>query len=143
MRQPAPHEQCIEPHALVLAGPRWHVRAFSITRNEYRDFALGRIVGCELTETPASHRSEADVAWTTSVKVRLIAHPQLSAAQEDMVRHEYFDGAVERVEVMRGALIPYLLHELRVAYEPTKQRPPDYFLAVRNVKDVARWVFPT
>ena len=30
MREPAPHLREIEPHSLVRAGPRWHVRAYSL-----------------------------------------------------------------------------------------------------------------
>jgi hypothetical protein len=142
MRDPQSHLHLIEPHALVLAGPRWHVRAYSASRGEYLDFALGRILACKPTGLSATHEAENDKPWTTNVNVKLMAHPQLSPAQEDVVRHEYFGGAVERIEVTRGALVPYLLQELRVALDTDLQHPPDYLLAVRNNKDVEPWMFP-
>jgi predicted DNA-binding transcriptional regulator YafY len=141
LKEPEPHAHLIEPHALVLAGPRWHVRAYSHERREFRDFALGRIVENRMEDAPAAHPWAQDVAWTTRVDVKLVAHPDLSVGQEDVVRHEYFGGAAERIETSRGALVPYLLHELRVALDTGAQRPPDFLLAVRNVKDVRPWVF--
>lgn len=143
LREPEPHSHLLEPHALVLAGPRWHLRAFSCDRGDFRDFALGRIVECRPHDRRSDHLWEQDTAWNTTVPVRLMAHPDLTVGQEDVVRHEYFGGAVERVESSRGALVPYLLHEMRVAIDPAQQRPPDFLLAVRNAKEVRPWIFPT
>jgi WYL domain len=142
MREPAPHLREIEPHSLVRAGPRWHVRAYSLDHQDYRDFSLGRIVNVKPLLRSATHRAGDDPAWTTMVKLRLVAHPELSSEQQDLVRFEYFNDTSARVETCRGALVAYLVQELRVAFDPKQQRPPDYLLAVQNFKDIKPWLFP-
>jgi hypothetical protein len=76
------------------------------------------------------------------VKVRVQAHPQLTPGQQDLVRFEYFDGTAARVHSCRGALLPYLVQELRLALDVTKELPPEYQLAVENVEEVRKWLFP-
>jgi len=142
MREPEPHTHVIEPHTLVIAGPRWHVRAFSTPRGEFRDFGLGRILQCTPLAIAATRDVKADAAWYATVRVRLVAHPALDREQQEVVRHEYFGDTAARVETCRGALVPYLIQELRVAVDTTAQAPPDYILAVENVKEVKPWIFP-
>ena len=142
MREPAPHLREIEPHSLVRAGPRWHVRAYSLDHKDYRDFSLGRIGNVKPLLRATTHQASDDPAWTSMVKIRLVAHPELSFEQQDLVRFEYFNNTSARVETCRGALVAYLLQELRVALDPQRQRPPDYLLAVPNSKDIKPWLFP-
>ena len=42
----------------------------------------------------------------------------------------------------RGALLPYLVQELRLALDVSKELPPEYQMAVENVNDVRKWLFP-
>lgn len=144
MQEPAPHERLIEPHALTRAGPRWHVRAYSQTHGDFRDFSLRRIVAVKAAASDArlTPPTARDEAWLTMVKVRLVAHPALSNAQQDLIRFEYFDNTAGRVETCRGALVPYLLQDLRVAIDTAKQRPPEHVLAVGNPSEVKPWLFP-
>jgi hypothetical protein len=83
-----------------------------------------------------------DTKWNTVVKVRIQAHPKLTAGQQDLVCSEYFEGTAARVHSCRGALLPYLVQELRLALDVAKELPPDYQLAVENVEEVCKWLFP-
>lgn len=141
MAHPDPHSRTIEPHSLVLAGRRWHVRGYCLETREFRDFVLGRmrdacVLGAARTIDPA-----VDLAWNTIVNVRIHAHPALTPQQQIVVRGEMFRGAVARVESCRGALVQYMLQELRVAIDPAAQLPPEYQLAVENPKECRPWLF--
>ena len=43
MSNPGPSLRLVSPHALGFDGRRWHMRAYCHTRNEFRDFVLGRV----------------------------------------------------------------------------------------------------
>lgn len=143
MQNPEPHQRIISPHNLIRAGRRWHVRAYCDTRQDYRDYALGRIVGVKLLPTPASRGEQDDAAWLARVGVRLVAHPDLTSEQESLIRFEYFGNTAARVETCRGALVSYFIQDVRAATDIKKQLPPDYQLAVANLEEVKPWLFPT
>jgi len=143
MSTPELHERTIEPHSLVRAGRRWHVRGFCLLRGDFRDFVLGRMSKAQLLEEPSGADAADDVAWSTVLKVRLVAHPRLNPAQQLVVRNEYFSGASARVESCRAALLNYMVQELMAATDVTKQLPPDYQLAVENKEECQPWLFRT
>lgn len=142
MRTPEPHPRTVEPHSLVQAGRRWHMRGYCLETGDFRDFVLGRIAKVTLLDQKAESTLMEDVKWTTVVKVRIQAHPKLAPNQQHLVRSEYFDGTTARVHSCRGALLPYLIQELRLALDVTKELPPEYQLAVENVEEVRQWLFP-
>ncbi len=142
MKEPAPHQRTVSPHHLVRAGRRWHVRAYCSTRKDFRDYALGRIVDVVPTGLPGERGEEDDADWNVRVPVRLVAHPDLSREQAEIIRFEYFDNTSARVVTCRGALVGYFVQDIRAAIDASKQRPPDYQLAVSNIAEVKRWLFP-
>jgi len=142
MRTPEPHQRTVEPHSLVQAGRRWHMRGYCLETNDFRDFVLGRIAKLSIQDQKAETTVAEDLKWTTVVQVRIQAHPKLNFGQQDLVRCEYFDGTAARVHSCRGALLPYLVQELRLALDITKELPPEYQLAVENVEEVRKWLFP-
>lgn len=142
MKEPAAHTRLLEPHSLVRAGRRWHLRAFSLHHQQYRDFSLGRILKVRLLEQPQGTSPDEDEAWNAPVRVVLVAHPALTADQGDVVRHEYFQGTARRVETTRGALVAYFVQDIRAAVDVQKQVPPDFQLAVENTQEVRPWLFP-
>jgi len=142
MGEPAPHKRTISPHHLVRAGRRWHVRAFSSKHQNFRDYALGRIVAVNPLNSPLEQAEEHDAAWNAIVPVRLIAHPDLSRDQEEVIRFEYFNNTSARVISCRGALAGYFVQDIRAAIDTKKQIPPDYQLAVQNIEEVKPWLFP-
>ena len=143
MKNPEPHPRIISPHNLIRAGRRWHVRAYCDTSQDFRDYALGRIVDVKLLTVSASRTEQDDKTWQTSVPVRLVAHPDLTPEQESLIRFEYFGNTAARVETCRGALVSYFIQDVRAATDVKKQRPPDYQLAVANLEEVKPWLFPT
>jgi hypothetical protein len=142
MQNPEPHQRIISPHNLIRAGRRWHVRAYCDTRQDFRDYALGRIVEAKLLPAPATRGEQDDKAWLAGVRVRLVAHPDLTPEQESLIRFEYFGNTAARVETCRGALVSYFIQDVRAATDVKKQRPPDYQLAVANLEEVKPWLFP-
>lgn len=141
MNNPEPHERTIEPHSLVRAGRRWHVRGYCLQRQGFRDFVLGRMSKVQLLSQPSLADIAADVAWSTVLQVRIAAHPGLSPAQQLVVRSEYFNGASARVESCRAALLNYMVQELMAATDLNRQMPPDYQLAVENTEECRQWLF--
>lgn len=142
MRTPEPHPRTVEPHSLVQAGRRWHMRGFCLETGDFRDFVLGRIAKLSILDQKAKSTVAEDAKWNAVVKVRIQAHPKLTPGQQDLVRSEYFDGTAARVHSCRGALLPYLVQELRLALDVSKELPPEYQLAVENVEEVRKWLFP-
>lgn len=143
MRDPKPHQRIISPHSIVRAGRRWHVRAYSESNKQFRDYALGRIVNAKLLDLAADFSMKDDKDWMTEVPVRLIAHPNLTSEQESLIRFEYFKDTAARVTTCRGPLVHYFIQDMRAAVDIKTQRPPDYQLAVENIKEVRQWLFPT
>ena len=143
MREPTPHQRVIAPHSLIRAGRRWHLRAFSSTNQDFRDYALGRVEKVERLASPAERTEKDDRAWMTKVPVRLVAHPDLTPEQEAIIRFEYFNNTSARVDTCRGALVSYFIQDIRAAIDPAKQRPPDFQMAVANIKEVRPWLFPS
>ena len=143
MREPLPHKRTISPHSIVRAGRRWHVRAFCLESEGFRDYAFGRIVDAEILPHLAEVTKAADKAWATMVPVRLMAHPLLTLDQQDVIRFEYFGKAASRVTTCRGPLVAYYIQDVRAALDAEQQRPPDYQLAVSNIEMVRPWVFPS
>lgn len=143
MSRPLKHRRTVEPHSIVRAGRRWHVRAYCLERGDYRDFVLGRMSDVSLSDEPCSHAIGSDSRWNSTVKVRIVAHPSLNGAQQQVVRQEYFSGTSARVTTCRGPLVPYLIQELQVAIDIERQLPPDYQLALDNREECKEWLFST
>lgn len=142
MHTPEPHPRTVEPHSLVQAGRRWHMRGYCLDSSDFQDFALAHIAKL----TPLAQKAEStiagDAAWNAVVKVFFRGHPKLTPGQLDLVRMEYFEGTSGRVHSCRAALVPYMVHELRLALDVDKELPPDYLMAVENVDEVSKWLFP-
>lgn len=142
MRTPEPHTRTVEPHCLIQAGRRWHMRGYCLETSDFRDFVLGRIAKITLLDQKVEFTVAEDTKWNAVVKVRIQAHPKMTPGQQDLVRSEYFEGTAVRVHSCRGAMLPYLVQELRLALDINKDVPPEYQLAVENVEEVRKWLFP-
>lgn len=142
MQNPQPHTRTLAPHHLVRAGRRWHVRGYCRDRSDFRDFALGRIERATALSAKADVGEAQDIAWNAAVRVRLVAHPALTPAQQEVIRSEYFGGTSAKVESCRGALVQYFIQEFRAATDTARQLPPDFQLAVENGSEIGQWLFP-
>lgn len=143
MRAPKPYQRIISPHSIVRAGRRWHVRAYCELNKQFRDYTLGRIMNATLLDQPSESTLADDKDWMTEVPVRLIAHPDMSPEQEAVIRFEYFKNTSSRVTTCRGPLVSYFVQDVRAATDVKIQRPPEYQLAVGNIKEIQSWLFPS
>lgn len=142
MKDPKPHIRIISPHSIIRAGRRWHVRAYCDLNKQFRDYNLGRISDVKLLDKPSESLMKHDKDWMTEVKIRLIAHPDLSPDQESLIRFEYFQDTAARVTTCRAPLINYFIQDVRAAIDVKTQRPPEYQLAVQNLEEISQWLFP-
>lgn len=140
MNNPEPHQRIISPHTVVRAGRRWHARAFCEEAGEFRDFSLGRISKVEELGQPAERYASDDKPWQAFVKVTLVPHPELTPEQSLVIRAESMTGAAALIEICRGALVKYFVQDMRAAIR-TQHRPPEYQLAVGNLKEIEQWLF--
>jgi len=104
----------ITPHALAHDGYRWHVRAWDVEDQEYKDFVLGRI---SQTEPPVDKgqppRSDKD--WSTWATIRFRPNRQLSQMQCKAIEHDYaMKDGVATLRV-RKAMLHYTLVYLNLA----------------------------
>ncbi|WP_042309803.1 helix-turn-helix transcriptional regulator [Paraburkholderia terrae] len=78
----------LSPHAFASDGERWHVRAYCHTRNEFRDFVLGRILTTRHVKSSEVDSSN-DNDWTTVVDVRVTPNPDLASEKREAIALEY------------------------------------------------------
>ncbi len=139
---PRPHQRTISPHSLVRAGRRWHARAFCHLKGGFRDFNLGRISAVTLQDcTETIPTSTEDLAWNTFVRVRIGAHPLLTAEQAKVIRFEHFAETASKTQSCRAALVSYFIQDIKAAIDTSTQVPPDFQLAVENIEEVKEWLF--
>ncbi len=81
---------------------------------------------------------DEDVQWATKVAVRLIAHPQLSSAQREMVREEYMQGTAGLRFEVEVPLVPYVIQAYRAGLDPQRHPAPDYLLMVDDPESLPK-----
>lgn len=106
----------IAPHALAFDGHRWHMRAWAIDREDFRDFVISRIDEIGPSE-PADFDSGDDTVWNTRATLQLCPHPELNEEQADAIRRDYHmtDG-VKYVEV-RLSMAYYFITRMNLDLE--------------------------
>lgn len=121
MNQPEPMALILSPHTLVYSGFRWHVRAFSDSHDEYRDFVLARIRSPVKVLDVAGVSAAHDEAWHRELPVTITPHPQLPPAQQKVIADDYgmTDGAI--TVSVRQALLGYFLKLMQI--EPQREHP--------------------
>lgn len=132
MNHPTGTRRVVFPHALVRAPRRWHMRAWCVQREDYRDFTLGRIAAVAATSLIREKVREEDSKWNRVLDLAIGPHPLLDAEQRKMIAAEFFPGASLLKLKIRECLAPYVIQELRVAVNANRQTPPDYQLALLN-----------
>ena len=135
LSNPQGEARLVFPHSLVRAARRWHMRAWCALRQDYRDFALGRVAEVSPDERPAPRSPADDKEWNEAASLVIEPHPALSAGQRALLRDEYFAGKTQRVVEIRRALVSYTLQDLRLAVDFETQVPPEYQLALKNVHE--------
>jgi hypothetical protein len=140
MSHPKGQRRTIYPHTLVRLMQRWHVRAWCAQHESYRDFTLGRMSRTQLRPSlPSALPRDED--WEQTLVLRLGAHRGLGVDQEQVIRGEYFGGAVARRVRVRRALLNYVINDIRAAIDPQRQTPPEFLLEVLNADELESWLF--
>jgi hypothetical protein len=100
----------IAPKGLAWDGSRWHVRAWSYEREDFRDFVLGRMIEAEMPKEEAAELPQ-DEGWETFETLVFQINPALSETQREALRIDY--GLVgDRLEIsVRACMKYYLLGE--------------------------------
>ena len=83
-----PFWRWLSPYAFASDGERWHVRAYCHTRNEFRDFVLGRILTTRHIKGSEIDPQD-DHDWTTIVNVRVTPNPDLAIEKRQAIALEY------------------------------------------------------
>ncbi|AJD47525.1 hypothetical protein S7S_05525 [Isoalcanivorax pacificus W11-5] len=140
LSNPEPEYRVIQPHTVVHSGYRWHVRAWCEKSSEFRDFVLSRISEAPGITLPATHGADQDEAWNASVTLTLIPDPRLSRAQKAVIAGDYGMTDMQLSIPTRGALVSYVLQQLRVDSSPRERSPEAQQVVIKNRDEVARWL---
>jgi hypothetical protein len=140
MNHPKGIDREIYPSTLVRVGRRWHARAWCCSREDYRDFNLGRIRSVAAI-TNRRPRLPVDELWRKRATVFLQAHRELSPEQAAVIRRESFGGKRRRPVNTRACHVSYVIQDLQAAVEPGRQGPPYYQIEVANVSALKPYLF--
>jgi hypothetical protein len=103
----------ITPHALASDGLRWHVRAYCHTKEQFRDFVLGRIIDIR-DKQPSEILKTADTEWNEIVKVTIAPNPALTEDQQKIIERDYAMKRGKTVITVRRSLLFYLKRRLGI-----------------------------
>lgn len=136
----------IEPHSLANSGLRWHVRAYSETSFDFRDFVLSRISEASVLDEKAESNVMYDDDWNEIITLELKPHPNLSDHMRKSLEFDYdIKNGLIQLKVRR-ALVGYVLQRLSVDTTPEHSlNPKAYQLILLNRDDIepfAAWAFP-
>lgn len=114
------------PRTFGWDGRRWHVRAFCLENEDWRDFVLGRMAEVEWPQ--GEEKVPGDVAWDRWVVVSLRVNPELDEVSRRALRMDYgLEGDVLTVRV-REAMKPYLLAEMFLEGESGLELPRHFVM---------------
>lgn len=137
LSRPEPRWRWIAPHAIGFDGFRWHIRAFCLADQRFKDFLLSRIVETRSTQ-PSEVGSEADDDWNEQVVLEIGPHPDLSETQKKVIALDYgMRGGKVKIPV-RKALLYYALRRLGLDTVPSARLPQDQQIVLLNSQGAAR-----
>ncbi len=84
LSRPEPSWRWIAPHAIGFDSFRWHMRAFCLTDEAFKDFLLSRMLEIRGSQE-SSVTAEVDLDWNTQVTLEIGAHPALSETQAKVI----------------------------------------------------------
>ena len=138
-----PSYDCVlSPNTLVYNGYRWHIRGFSHTHEEYRDFVLSRIEKPNILKKELDYiHSQNDDDWNTWVDVKFSPHPDLSRVQKQIIADDFGMKGYSKSVRMRGALVQYFLNLMSI--NPKEKDKPGYiqYIILKNEKDLSPYLW--
>ncbi|MDB5800583.1 MAG: hypothetical protein JWL63_1522 [Rhodocyclales bacterium] len=116
-----PNWRFLSPHAFASDNDRWHVRAYCHSRNEFRDFVLGRILVTRHIK-PSDAVSTTDTDWHTMIEVLITPNPGLQPEQRRAIAAEYVlpPDSLELTMKIRKSMLFYL----KAKFEPIQTDSP-------------------
>jgi hypothetical protein len=117
----------LAPAGLGWDGRRWHVRAWCMTRGEWRDFVLGRMAEAEWPGATAGTLPE-DADWLAFETIRFRINPELALEQREALRMDY-DLAGDSLEIrVRRSMKQYLLAGMFIDQNKSSELPRHFVL---------------
>ena len=140
MSSNGPADYVLSPHTLVFDGMRWHVRAFSATHRQFRDFVLARMMTAELIEGTGP-ASDEDRLWHTFVEVKIAPHPGLSETQKLVIEFDFAmqDGILACK--VRAALVNYFLLAMRIGPDDLARAAKVQQIVLLNRGELAEYLW--
>jgi len=126
----------IQPLALVHNGFRWHVRAFVVGEDRFRDFVLGRISQYQVAEIKydSSGILANDGKWNSTVDLVFIPHPKLTPEQTKSIEEDYGMTDGKKVVTSKVCNIQHLLKVTRTGLD-NDQREAHLFPIILDYTD--------
>jgi len=139
MSTPEPVVYRVLPHTLVFDGWRWHIRAFSYTHNEFRDFVLARMYQATALDKPETP-CPVDTLWEALLTVEIGPHPGLSESQKRAVERDYRMVNGKCVSTVRAALLSYFLLALRIGKDDYQRDATSQQIVLLNRDELSSYV---
>lgn len=132
-----PEERKIVPYNLSYVRNRYHIRAFCLKKQDFRDFVLSRII---TISNVSSYKSKPvyDKENSEEVKVVIKPHSMLSQMQKMCTEIEFGMENGKRVFTVKKSMLIYLLDDLRVGKDYYK--PPFTVLELDNIQEVTKYL---
>lgn len=113
----------IQPLALVHNGFRWHVRAYVVGEDRYRDFVLSRMNQYQKSELTydASGALDNDDEWNDTVELTFKAHPKFTAEQAKSVEEDYGMTNGKKIVECKVCNVQHLLKLTRTGLDHEQQ----------------------
>lgn len=125
----------IAPHAMGFAWGRWYIRSWSRDHNDFRDYAMARIVEVHAA-SPRTIDPAGDLEWHHKIDLILVPNPELDAdrrrAQE--IEHKMENGKL--AISCRLSMAFYLMAEHKLAVAPGMLTPFEQPLILANLDEV-------
>lgn len=135
MNRQEPSIYRVQPHTLVYDGLRWHIRAYSQTHDDFRNFVLARVHKAVLLGKPDVTPPE-DLLWKQMVKLEIGPHPGLNPAQKQAVERDYGMVGGRYLAEVRAALVDFFLQAMRIGKDDIKRDALSQPLVLLNRKDL-------
>ncbi len=139
MSTPEPTWRWIEPHAYAFDGFRWHVRAFCLKDDVFKDFLLSRILDLRRDQQPKSAKSNGtqDADWHSDITLTIAPYPDLSPAQKRAIHLDYGMSGEGRAQItVQKSMLYYALKRLGLDTDPAARRPQDQQIVLVNRDEI-------
>ncbi|WP_305856486.1 helix-turn-helix transcriptional regulator [Balneatrix alpica] len=134
-------ERIIAPHSLVLAAGRWHVRAWCMHRQQYRDFVLSRMLSASVDDSREIPPCSNDQAWNTWVDLIFAPDSRLAVERQRALEQEYGMQDGKLILSERAALVNYLIKQMGINIKFLELLPEAQQLVLVNKHDIEPWLY--